>query len=598
MDSIGLRLHFEKDNLGNYGRNHDLVEALIFTSQANKSLLKNEVDFMTHSIPIMANELTLLPTEYIMKQFHWLDNDKKVDYIKGRFHIPSSHYDVGYRVDMDREFVDISFSIPKYIYGHSVAQFVRNPHLENPNQGGYDRWKDVTSHWYTMLVEVIRDFFHNTFTGIEVCYEDIELVRIDLAFNQYFRTKEEAVRVSNLMSQKRSKELRGKRGRNEYRHDEHSSGFVAIQKNVYYKCYHKGTEFATVGDSKRLLRHNKKKLNHVDKTNSELVNSYGEVISRFEFEQMKDSLTQLDPDSNEYWDVLNAIKDFRSMKTLRKAGGKKTNLYDVDELQKEADLIMRHEVRFVPKSMSYFWKNHLYRKDCQDWQGKKARFKELEAKRVKAIRNTKAKGLSKEEREEHSDLSRRITKRHRFFLRVPNEVKNHCKEVQYGEKEAGIDETFYPNHHFSRELFYYLVDKFQKIIESVQVDELPTWETLKIRLDSYNADQDTWNQALPKDSELRTKKISLSVIRSAYERISQYDSLDTAYEEGCYSKATYYRVREQLKKLGFGTTMSHEPIYVDTSFATYFERMRGVGCAKPMYPVYFSNMKTRYRKLF
>lgn len=557
MDSISLRVHTPKNLANEYLANGELVEALIFNSRANTSLLRNEIDFTAYTVPIMAGEMAMMPIDYMVKQFHWVQNDKKTDFIQGRFHLPSSHYDIGYRVDIDRQFVDISFSIPKYIYGHSVAQFVRNPHNENIlYEGLIEEFKHVTRHWYDMLFEVIRDFFRNTFTGIEVSFKHVEIIRLDLAFNQYFKSRDEAVRVAELMAKKHAKTLRGSRGRDEYRHDDHSSGFTSIGRNAYYKVYHKGTEFRTVGDRKRLIKHNL------------------DVIK--EIGGLKMDLKK---------------KDFDAIRP----GFRKT--YDVQGIQDEADLILRHEIRFYPKSFSYYWKRNVFRKNDPAWKEKKRRFTELSTKYVRYTRNRRDEDrFTKEERKEYRNLEMQITRRHRFFMNVQDHVKAWAKEPQYDNVHNDVNE--HKQVHFSKGLFNFLLRKFEAIIKDIQIDEMPKWDTIKVRAQEHNRGVIEWNASLYMTKIKKEKTISMHTVKKAYNMIEKYGSLKTAFDEGEYSRSAFYRALSMMEKIGYTSSMSLDPIYIDISFATYFERMRGVGCLKPTYNILFSCTRPNNRRRY
>lgn len=627
MDSISYRVHFD---ISKGGVNSDLANVLLYNSNANRKKLRNSVDMTSENVEILANQLLVKPVDYVIKQMNFIKDNNTTNYITGRFHTPSSHYDVSYILKLEKNCVDINFSIPKYLYGHSISQFVYNPHTTSPHFNGFDKsFLEDTSDWYNQFVIITKDFFRSVFLDININYEFVEVVRIDLAFNQYFKSKGEALRVASLMAKKSNSEVRGKLGRKEYSTEEQGgTGFSSIQRNMYYKVYHKGTEFKTVGDKKRLERHNRI-TNHKRSAYLKELGINPQKLTKKDKEIMNER--------SEYFDFDKAFK-----------------LYDIDELQKEADLILRHEIRFVPKSMSRLFKKEIFRKNDKDYNDKIYHYKKLNAKNKRYIlKNHPIDKLTREEQKDYSSTKRILDKRHRFFLKVNDNVKQWTKHNLYnefaGEYNEELDENKYTNVHFDKVIFDKMKLKFFKVIKESQVNEFTQWQTIESKILNYNmtlneinkgfepeplissvyvekiikellissnfenvkklrnyenqlSDIKKLNENIKKRNKgrINQNEISIALMKKAYDLIEKYNSLDVAFEEGEIKKSSYFQARKNFKILNLSTAfgLEGEKIKIDYSFNTYFKRLKGFGVHKPMYDVYFSNMLPKYSTNF
>jgi hypothetical protein len=119
--------------------------------------------------------------------------------IKGRYKLDSSQTTVSYMINPNKGFVDFEFSIPKYLYGHNLAQFVpqynSSTYIENVQ---FMKKREVQlSLLYNRLYKFIKLFFTDLCINLKleeyVDFHYIEVRRIDLCYNQYFETKEDAL---------------------------------------------------------------------------------------------------------------------------------------------------------------------------------------------------------------------------------------------------------------------------------------------------------------------------------------------------------------------------------------------------------------------
>lgn len=556
MDSISLRVHFPQKPDGTY-ENEGLFNALFVLTEANKAKYRNEVEFSINTVEQIGLHTFMKPMHLIAREMEFGDSERRKMFTQGRIALPSNHYDIGYRLNVDRSFCDFSFSVPKYLYGHSVSQVARNPHPGNRQFPGYRAsFYDVSNDWYDIFHEVIRDFFSSTFIDVEINLKYVELIRIDFCFNQYFNSKEECFNILPYMAQKANTGLKGKSGKNQtFQVDQvGTNSFYIAGRNAYYKIYHKGTEFESKnGDKKKLIKRNEKR---------------------------KD--------------------DYRTAKELGiKMTKKYEPMFDIEGLQKEADRILRHEFRFYPRNMSYYYKYYHFRKDCPEWQREKQRYK-----------NYKTKLSDPEKRREVDKITRILVKEtdkkmlqvHRFFLDAPERIKNNGKRTPV----AASDEH-YTEQYLSRSFFNYMINKTFEIVEGAQISEIPDWEKLKVSAQELNRKVDHELRKNPDlltnslEKKLKDQKVTLTSLRKMYENVKNYGSLDRMREEGMISKASYYRWRAVFSRLNLASSWSLQPFRQDLTFSSYFESIAGYDPSAPAgnnYKIYFSQMQDKHRLLF
>lgn len=140
--------------------------------------------------------------------------------------LPSSHYSVSYVVNVQGNYVDFNFSLPKTLYGTNLFQFVDY----------YSQSCDVT---FALFIRYIFDFARDYFIQLPEA-QDMEVRRIDLCYNQFFNSKSDALQY--LDHQKTLLVKYARKSQNNYRSYETSLMYVTARYS--FKIYHKGTEFA------------------------------------------------------------------------------------------------------------------------------------------------------------------------------------------------------------------------------------------------------------------------------------------------------------------------------------------------------------------
>jgi hypothetical protein len=303
IDSIVLRFH----NLHQYP---DIVERLRKSGQGTNYFDRENphkddlVNMETGEVINKDSYLRLAEIEYAENGKVWTLYTNKV--------LTSSHYYLSYRINMKRDFLEFNFSIPKYLYGTNLKQFVAHPNenLLNFPMSLLETMDFHVSNTFDWLTLFLNKFLLEWFDGLEIDKKDIEIARIDIAYNQIFDSKEDALKY--LEFQKRIKKSYIRENSN-YKADWSTSIFLSTER-YGAKIYHKGSEYKSKnGERNHHLKINKEK---------------------------KETIFQVDDVVDKEGNVL-------------KAG-----------LQSFADRILRYEITFRKSYMSYIFKKHFFAHKC------------------------------------------------------------------------------------------------------------------------------------------------------------------------------------------------------------------------------------------
>jgi hypothetical protein len=167
----------------------------------------------------------------------------------------SGHYYFNVFENVDRNFLEFNFSIPKYIFGTNVFMFCEHVWNKNFNYSNNSSLDYNLKCSYDRLISFIHNFFRIEFVFEEMIdFSDVEINRIDLSFNQVFFDKCHALEYLEYQKKLRKKNLNIKS--NNFR--EYETSLMYSTKRYSVKIYHKGTEY-TKHDRKEHMRINKEK---------------------------------------------------------------------------------------------------------------------------------------------------------------------------------------------------------------------------------------------------------------------------------------------------------------------------------------------------
>jgi len=188
-------------------------------------------------------------------------------------HIPSSHYNIIMICDPINDSIKFNFSIPKYFYGTNILQSV-----ENVNEYSFSylskSWDYQQKILYSRLEKYIKAFFDIEFYGYNLDFNDVQITRIDLCYNQFFKTKELA-----LQYLEHQKMFRKKNQRDTSNTANFETSKMFYNQNYSAKVYHKGTEYANcdLKEHKKINKEFKKKIFDTD-----LLQEVSDKILRYE----------------------------------------------------------------------------------------------------------------------------------------------------------------------------------------------------------------------------------------------------------------------------------------------------------------------------
>jgi hypothetical protein len=151
--------------------------------------------------------------------------------------IPSSHYDLAYSINTEKDYMEFNFSIPKYKYSTNVIQFINE----------HDQSSDAC---YNMFFMFITEFLKTKMVQTPAL-SDVEINRIDFCYNQMFNSESDA--LTYLEEQKKlMKQFARAEGNTIV---PYATSFYYKTRRYMWKIYHKGSEFKK-HDLKELLKKN------------------------------------------------------------------------------------------------------------------------------------------------------------------------------------------------------------------------------------------------------------------------------------------------------------------------------------------------------
>lgn len=170
---------------------------------------------------------------------HEVSQREKEKFIYRTQFVPSSHYNLIITVDKHKDAIIFNFSLPKYFYGHNIAQAVMNVNEIKFDMTNFD-FDYALNNGFQRLIRYIKTFFSNEFGGCFIDYDLLQLKRLDYCYNQIFQTKIDALTYLEMQKSIKKKYLRET---STYSNNYDTSIFFS---NEMYsvKIYHKGTEYA------------------------------------------------------------------------------------------------------------------------------------------------------------------------------------------------------------------------------------------------------------------------------------------------------------------------------------------------------------------
>lgn len=315
---------------------HDVFSQMVPVLVANSKKVKQKVKRYYDMRDYLAENTTL-----------YFDEGKSHKNIEGYLSCPSSHYYIRFYGRPQRDHLEFNFSIPKYLYGHNVAQFVQEPNRMNSYYPF--RLDEQYKYLFNNFLKFSDYFFNFYFPFVDK--EDIEINRIDFCFNQFFRNKKDSLIFLDSIKKIKFSNSKG------FEYVQGEWGTTLMKKNKYYsfKVYHKGEEFRK-NDCQELKKINED--NEVNIFDLSLLQSESDRILRYEMTFR-----------NSYFNYLYKTKVYKKNNSqyifLRQCFNKVKNKAKVltDVLKKADELSF---VDFLQRDSGFFVKDLLQKKGLRE----------------------------------------------------------------------------------------------------------------------------------------------------------------------------------------------------------------------------------------
>lgn len=283
---------------------------------------------------------------------------------------------------------------------------------------------------YDLLIKFIPAFFKKEFFGTNIVdYSLVEVNRIDLAFNQVFHSKKNALEYLEYQKKIRKKHLRA--DSNSFR--AYDTSLMYFTKRYSFKIYHKGTEY---------IKHDRKENERINNEkgkryfNIEELHSFADRVLRYEFTFRESMLSY----------IFNH-NIFRKNCSLHMANYK---IYKkIDSLKQKNDLIAS-TARYFPEGIlrDAYLNSHPYHK------------------------------LDRHEEIVFRKMSKLLNRQRIFFLKTNKSVEDF--------NISSISGSFEPRALFSKALVIECAKLFKKYIMDFQVTKLPPEEVVREKIKKYN----------------------------------------------------------------------------------------------------------------
>jgi hypothetical protein len=620
FDTISIRIK-------NLAIHNKLYEFLVRSDEGQGKTL------LTTYEPETSKELHPVARLELIRRLYY-DHDKDFTFTSSyKNKLTSSHYDLSYCINEQKDYISFDFSIPKYLYGTNVFQTLPLPWLDASlvstlRGSGIESLANNYKYFWDFLNNFLNQFFTTQFGEIPIYKDLVEINRLDCCFNMYFPSYNDAIDYlgdcPKIAKKYTSKDKI-------MSHDQQdtislartSTGFEFRGTYYHQKIYHKGTEFKKSIDGNLSNRKNL-----MEKNFQYFVSlGYDHKTAR------KGELGYL----------------MLATKTIK-------GLYDVNYLQATADRIIRFETSFKSSAFNEFFKKGsgkksdyyftpaLFRKNCPVWTKFMKVYKTINANIVKQKQREKA--ISEQKKETLSFLYKNnmmgkieeteklyseklkalenwkndftpkqfsifghvekvLLRRNKFHLAITGNSSHYDAYNQYDPEKAKKYE-FSHNYDslFSKEIVKICIEKFVSFVKEFEIkDRDHINQVLKsIDLDIKQAKKDNKIIGCLKNMGLDEIKPLKSVLRkSTFKKyihlLDSYDwDLNELKSSGNLAKSTYYDMIKMLKKYDLHKGLRNETakFVMDYSVNPYYydlhiNNKKIMTLQKPIMTVFFEN---------
>jgi hypothetical protein len=160
-----------------------------------------------------------------------------------RLKLPSSATGITVTHDKAKDLIKFEFSLPKYLFANNVCEIIPGYASEYYRPDGQSMELLCAKFWHRMMKYIFKRVIHEltSGTGSNFLWQDVQISRVDISFNQIFKTEDDA--KFYLESIKR---LRIKKSSEKMYHA-YDTAATFNNPRYYWKIYHKGAEFKATG---------------------------------------------------------------------------------------------------------------------------------------------------------------------------------------------------------------------------------------------------------------------------------------------------------------------------------------------------------------
>ena len=514
----------------------------------------------------------------LVKYGDGFDYTQKLKRHNGTWDMPSSHYSIAYGLYYEPDArgntkIYFQLSIPKYLYGHNIAQFLPDIDSTHFDYGLDSDFNEVLKKSPKLLRQFLRHFFNNEFAGIHINEKQVEIIRLDFCYNEIHDSKEDA--LLKLEMQKKHY-YKGSKVNKMHAYD---TSFSWKTSSKYAKIYHKGEEY-----KKHDLRHH-----------------------------------------------LQANEAAYKFKRQAASYNTKIKTFDINLLQSIADKTLRYELSFKSKDISIIFSNKVFRSRCADHAAIKKDYKRINS--VTKGMSLKVRKIKYKKFAMDSDSATLLAKeKYKAYLKSSNTYWSDSDYEQYKKDLiAGYiwERTCTPDDEYKYKTFRKLLDKsfsfrfnysqkaneyfkntpkpfsiwryndkaplnddiikelggqLRRFIDSFEVLELPDTEQLKLSVEAYNEDkaflrvQEGYNEKYMNakqklDLRKKYRKIDYNKMLGFLNTIKE-SSISDVKQSNIYTKSTFYDYLRDYRLIGYSENNFSNKRLVknpDVDFSSYYD---------------------------
>ena len=343
----------------------------------------------------------------------------------------SGHYYFHAFENRDKDYLEFNFSVPKYKWGTNILVFARHMWDKEFVFYHHSSLEYNLNESYDLIISFIKSFFLKEFSDqCMIDYSCVEINRIDLAYNQVFHCRENALEYLEYQ-----KKIRKKHSRSDIRNfREYETSLMYVTKRYSLKIYHKGSEYAKT-DKREHQKINKVKGYEHFKIDE--LQSLADRILRYEVTIRSSMLSYL---------YNNSL--FRKKCPVHKA---RYEVYTKVESIEAKNMRITERISLINDQT----KKDVYRKSHPYLT------------------------IDPTERRIHKSVKKLLSKERQFMIQIDEEVDRF-------NAESGKYPHFEPRAKFSKGLFKECSKLFLEFIKEFQITEKPSLSCVSDRLDDYN----------------------------------------------------------------------------------------------------------------